>query len=131
MIPRIDKGTIEYTLRIGKSFHKETSRPCLRFLFETVEEFNYFHYLITIEHRQSEHEIQFKILGLSPKGITLPGNDRAKYSIDFFDLKGDYKIKVYKPGDTLNEFQIKISPNGNRLLREIKHKNPFLSVTII
>lgn len=131
MIPRIDKGTVEYTLRIGKSFHKETSKQCYRFLFETIEEFNYFHYLITIEHKQSDGEIHFKILGLRPKGITLPGNDKAKYSIDFFDMKGEYKIKVFKPGDTMNEFQIKISSKGVQVLRDIKQKKPFLSVSVL
>lgn len=131
MTPRINKGTIEYTVTIGKAFNRETNRECIRFFFQTFEEFTYFQYLISIQVEKNSGSINFHILGLKPKGVSLPSNGKASMPIDFYDLKGKYRIKIYKQGHSINDFEIKFLPKTIRLSRGIKQKTPFISVALI
>ncbi len=131
MTPRINKGTIEYTVTIGRAFNRETNRECIRFFFQTAEEFTYFQYLISIQVETDSSRINFHILGLKPKGVSLPSHGKASMPIDFYNLKGKYHIKIYKQGDSVNNFEIKFLPKTIRISREIKQKSPFVSVALI
>lgn len=128
MVPRVNKGNIEYHLTITKTFQKEEKKECVRFIFETTEEFSYFRYLISINHVVKDKEINFFLRGLQPKGMTMPGNGTAITSIDFFDLKGEYKVRIYKQGYSVNEFMLKFTTKAVKLTKGIKGKKKFIDV---
>jgi len=128
MMPRIDKGTIEYTLTVGKSIHRETHRECVRFCFETTEFFTHFQYRLSIDVEQSEQELRFNLLGLRTGGFTMPKAGKAEYEHDFFGLKGDYRVRVVKQGSTENEFLLRITPKTVRIVEEIRHPSPFIRI---
>lgn len=128
MVPRIDKGSLEYTLTVGRTVHRDSRRECVRFLFRTTEFFNHFQYKISIMVEEEEQELRFNLLGLRTGGFTLPQPGRAQYEHDFFDLKGDYRVRIVKQGNTVNDFLLRVSPKSLRVVEEIRQPSPFISV---
>lgn len=130
MFPRIDKGPIEYTLEITKAYNKDQQRDCIRFTFETTEEFSHFQYRIAIEPTTDDGRLSFRLKGLKTKGLTMPGAGRANSSVDLFDLNGEYGVVVAKPGDVANAFSMKVSRGKPRLTSDVTDGQPFLSVFV-
>lgn len=128
MVPRIDKGSIEYTLTIGKAIDRDSGRECVRFYFETTEFFTHFPYRISVAVERQEQEIRFNLLGLRTGGFTLPNAGKAESAHDFFDLKGDYHVRVLKQGNIENDFRLRITPKTVRILEDISHPSPFITV---
>lgn len=128
MVPRIDKGSVEYTLTVGKTIHHDSRRECVRFQFLTTELFNHFQYKISIMVEEEGQEIRFNLLGLRTGGFMLPQPGMAEYEHDFFDLKGDYRVRVIKQGNTENDFLLRVTQKSVRILEEIRHPSPFLIV---
>jgi hypothetical protein len=129
MFPRIDKGPIEYTLDVFPAYSTEKQRPCTRFLFRTIEEFNHFQYRISIEEKQEKGTLRFVLKGLKVKGL-LPGVGTAASEVDLFDLEGSYDVTVLKPGDISNSFRFSKGTTGLRLLENVAGEQPFLTVQI-
>jgi hypothetical protein len=129
MFPRIDKGPIEYTLTIGTAYNRDQQRDCVRFTFETSEEFSHFQYRIAIDEEISGNVLSFRLKGLKTMGLTLPGVGRARSSVDLFDLNGEYLVQVSKPGDVMNSFTMKINRNKPRIVEDVHDDQPFLVVT--
>jgi len=130
MFPRIDKGPIEYFLEIGKAYNTEARRECVRFHFQTIEEFNHFKYSISVVERSSDGKLTFILKGLTTGGLSLPGTGRAESKIDLFDLDGTYHVTVSKPGDVTNSFILKKENAVLHLIEDISDDSPFLDVTI-
>lgn len=130
MFPRVDKGTIEYRLTIQQALNKEKKRHCIRFTFQTTEEFTYFRYGITIDHELKKKEIHFYLRGLKTLGLTVPESGAAQSSLDLFDLGGEYKVTIHKQGASRNDFSIKISPAALKLLRDVHDKTPFIELDV-
>lgn len=129
MFPRIDKGPIEYTLEVFPAYSTETQRDCIRFRFQTTEEFSYFQYRITIDEKVEKNRLTFALRGLKTKGL-LPGVGSAETVVDLFDLKGNLDIDVVKPGDITNSFRMSIDENGPKLLKDVQTEDHFLEVLI-
>lgn len=131
MVPRIDKGSVEYRIFVGRAINEETKKECVRFYFETIEEFNYFHYVITIDHTTNGSSLDFYLLGLKPKGMSLPSNGHATRALDFYDLSGKFDVTVHKQGASINKFQVNITKKKIQLTQPIKQKSPFISVALV
>ncbi|MFZ1729255.1 MAG: hypothetical protein WBQ23_01400 [Bacteroidota bacterium] len=129
MFPRIDKGPIEYTLEVFPAYSTETSRDCIRFQFQTTEEFNHFQYHIVIEEKVEKGQLVFALRGLKAKDL-LPGVGVAQTAVDLFDLAGSYDVNVIKPGDISNSFRMKIGEQGPSLLNDVHESDHFLEVLI-
>lgn len=129
MFPRIDKGPIEYYLSIRPAYNAERRVECLRFTFETNEEFHHFQYLITIDHKISNGSIEFVIKGLKPRGMTMPGVGRAITEIDLFDLRGHYEVNVFKPGKIQNSFSFSVRNLKPKIQNGISNEEAFLQVS--
>lgn len=129
MFPRIDKGPIEYTLDVFPAYSTEKQRPCIRFLFRTIEEFNHFQYKISIDEQQEKGTLRFVLKGLRAKGL-LPGVGAAVSEVDLFDLEGSYHVTVLKPGDIANSFRFSNGTSGLRLLENVAGEQPFLTIHI-
>ena len=129
MFPRIDKGPIEYYLNIAQAFNTEKKRKCVRFTFQTNEEFHHFQYLITIDYTLQNGELGFVIKGLKPRGMTMPGVGPAVTSIDFFDLEGKFNISVSKPGQIVNSFVLSVKRLAPNILKDVSESDAFLQVS--
>ena len=130
MFPRIDTGPIEYLLSVSRAYNKEHRRECIRFSFATTAEFTYFQYQISIEEQFGNGELGFHLKGLKANGMTMPGYGKAESSVDLFDLKGEYTVKVYKPGDVVNSFLLKVGRSRMKLTEDIAENDKFLVVTV-
>ncbi|MFA6232582.1 MAG: hypothetical protein WC824_00165 [Bacteroidota bacterium] len=129
MFPRIDKGPIEYTLEVFPAYNTEKRRDCIRFRFQTTEEFNHFQYGIAIEDWMEKGHLVFALRGLKTKGL-LPGVGVAKSVLDLFDLDGSYDVDVIKPGDITNSFRMSFGQQGLRLVKGVQDNDHFLEVLI-
>jgi hypothetical protein len=129
MFPRIDKGPIEYHLNIAPAYNIEKREECVRFTFETHEEFHHFQYQITIDHEVRDGEIDFVIRGLKPRGMTMPGIGRAQSDIDLFGLNGKYTVRVEKPGHVVNNFAVAIRRLTPKIVDDVESDDTFLQVT--
>ncbi len=128
MFPRIDKGPVEYTLDMYPAIHEKTKTPCMRFHFETTEDFHHFRYNISIEHEVGKKSLRFVIKGLKPLIVALPEVGKAQVDVDFFDLAGEYDVTVQKPGKIVNTFRIAISFPSVRVLKDVTPVPAFLAV---
>ncbi len=128
MFPRIDKGPIEYFLTIKPAYNTEKRAECLRFEFETNEEFHHFEYMITIDYKIEDSTLDFTIKGLKPRGMTMPSVGRARTSIDLFDLKGKYDVTVAKPGQIQNSFTLSVRNLTPKILKDVPKGDSFLQV---
>ncbi len=129
MFPRIDKGPIEYRLEVFPAYSTETQRECIRFLFQTAEEFSHFQYRIAIEETFEKGRLVFALRGLKAKGL-LPGVGVAQTAVDLFDLHGSYDIEVIKPGDITNSFRMAVNEQVPRLLKDVLETDHFLEISI-
>jgi hypothetical protein len=129
MFPRIDKGPIEYYLSIRPAYNVEKREECLRFRFETNEEFHHFQYQITIDHKLDNGAMEFVIKGLKPRGMTMPGVGRAITEIDVFKLRGHYDVNVFKPGKVLNSFSFSVKNLKPKIQNGITNEEAFLQVS--
>ncbi|MAT40125.1 MAG: hypothetical protein CL946_11035 [Ectothiorhodospiraceae bacterium] len=129
MFPRIDKGPIEYYLLIAPAFNVEKQRECLRFTFQTNEEFHHFRYYIAIEHSIEDKKITFNLKGLKSAGMDMPAVGRAESNVDMFDLAGEYEVEVFKPGDIKNDFTIYVRSNKPKVSKDIENEDAFLMVS--
>jgi hypothetical protein len=130
MQPRIVKGNIEYSLDIFSAFHQGQKRDCIQFQFETKEEFSHFQYRIAIDEVVKGRIIDIHLRGLKTKGVFLPSSGKAEGSVCIFDLAGEYRVNVYKPGQHSNAFQIAVSQDAVKLLRPVKHDSTFLEIFV-
>ena len=130
MFPRIDKGPIEYFLKVERAINTEQKKECIRFRFQTIEEFHHFRYVISTEHKLKGNKIAIRLRGLKTEGLFLPAVGRAEGHIDFFDLKGEYEITVAKPGNVRTEFRIGITRKSIALLDSVASDDSFLHITI-
>jgi len=130
MYPRIDKGPIEYTLEIGKTYNRDQQRDCLRFRFRTVEDFLHFQYRLAIEERHGNNSLEFALRGLKTRGLTLPAAGKAEGDVDVFDLEGTYSITIIKPGNIKNSFSISVAGNHPSLVKGVEEENPFIELKL-
>ena len=128
MFPRIDKGPIEYSLDIRRAWNQKEKRECIRFRFETIEEFHHFQYEISVDNALRKGKIEFALRGLTTKGMLLPASGHAETVIDFCDLEGKYTVAVSKPGPITNEFLIHVPPKSVRIVDGIAADPSFLVV---
>ncbi len=130
MQPRIDKGPVGYKLRVYKAVNQKTLKPCTRFHFDSIEEFNHFQYLINHSAKQKDGRIEITLKGLTTKGLTLPGKGPASAEVDFYDLAGTYEVSVKKPGHQPVHFALKVTAATVTLLRDIDSSDSFISLFI-
>jgi hypothetical protein len=128
MFPRIDKGPVEYALKVHHAFNTEHQRPCVRFHFETTAEFTHFRYRISVDQRATKGGLLFALRGLRAGGLTMPGTGTAQADIDLFDLAGTYHVEVLKPGDVRTAFVIDIGADHIRLLDAPAEEGSFMIV---
>ncbi len=130
MFPRIDKGNIEYRLSIERAFNVEHQRNCVRFRFETVEEFHHFRYEISIDAERNGSALLFYLRGLKPRKLGMPGTGTALRLLDFFDLVGQYDIEVYKQNGEKNCCRVNVTPRRIAVINEVSGKDLFMDVSV-
>jgi hypothetical protein len=130
MFPRIDKGPIEYFLKVERAFNTEQKRECIRFRFQTIEEFHHFRYIISTDSKVKGNKIGIRLRGLKTQGLFLPAVGRAEGMIDFFDLKGEYDITIAKPGNVKTAFKLGVTPATVSLVDGSQGSGSFLHITM-
>ena len=130
MFPRIDKGHIQYFLQVERAFNVEEKKDCIRFRFQTFEEFHHFRYVISTEHKVKGSKIGIQLRGLKAPGLFLPAVGRAEGHIDFFGLKGEYEITISKPGNVKTGFRLSCTPKNIKILDGGPPRDSFLAITI-
>jgi hypothetical protein len=129
MFPRIDKGPVEYRLRIARAWNTEQQRECVRFSFRTEEEFHHFRYGISTEHTVKDGHITVHLRGLKTSALQMPGTGNAEADVDLFDLRGSYRVTVYKPGNVHAAFGLQVGPARLRLERSTPDGDAFLHIS--
>ncbi len=102
----------EYVLRIFHHLDERMNAKGVVFAVETVNVFTNFRYEVLLEDRRAENEITLKILGLHTPAMLMPGKGPAVGQREYFNLKGEYTVRVSKMGKEINEFLVAISPKN-------------------
>jgi len=129
MFQRIDKGLTEYVLLIARAYNAERKKSCVRFSFQTIEEFHHFRYDIQVDHSKTGQKLYFRLRGIQPKPYSLSEAGRAETFIDVFDLSGSYSVSITKPGKITNQFSLDIQHGNIQVLRPVEGKPVFMEVT--
>ncbi len=127
MFPKVDRGPIEYILKVRRMRVPQDNAECVRFEFLTTEEFQHFRYEISIEHNSIKRSLNFYLRGLKAKGL-LPASGSASGTVDLPDLEGEYRVLVEKPGQIRNECSINVSQNRIILLSDFPQDSAFIRI---
>ena len=120
-MPKVRKdAAVEYQLIISPK--KSEEAPSFVFTLRTVEEFQSFQYLISVDTIIREEQIRFDIRGLKTPGVNLPRSGPATFSKEFSHLMGRYEIVVSKPDGQENSFLINVRGNSAAIERMPRKK---------
>ncbi|RCK71901.1 MAG: hypothetical protein IGBAC_0701 [Ignavibacteriae bacterium] len=91
------------------TLHDETlKKNFVVFRIETEQEFENFRYEIDVNVFHKQNEIIFRMRGLKPTKINLPGGGRAFFEKKFENLQGNYRIEIIGINKKVNNFEINI-----------------------
>jgi len=102
----------------------------VRFAFETVEEFHYFRYELSINFERKDNGLFFYLRGLKPKKLGMPGTGTAQRSFDFFDLLGKYDIEVHKQNGKKNSCRVHVTPRRITIIGKMSGDDLFMDVSV-
>jgi hypothetical protein len=125
--PRIAKSPTEYRLSIKPGYDEQ--KKMLLFVLETVQEFSSFQYELVIEERMSNDSLTFRIQGLRPQLVAMPGSGTAQFRKEYYGLKGIYSLDIIRQDGTKNRFKLQITDLKVEILRRVK-KGKFVEVQV-
>lgn len=125
-------GTTEkaniFNLFISSKYNELSKKYITTFRLETSQTFTTFRYEIDVEETFHENHITFKLIGLKTPRLLIPGGGPATFEKEYASLKGKYLLKIIGIDERENIFEINISKNKIKLLKEPK-KN-FININI-
>ena len=103
-----ENKNILYDIYIFTKYNETLKKRYLVFRIETVQEFENYRYDIEVNVFQKNNEIIFRMRGLKPAKVFLPGGGKAKFEKEFEELQGNYKIEIIGINKKVNNFEINI-----------------------
>ncbi len=118
-IVKTDQGN-ELNLFISSIYDDLKKKQITTFRLETTQIFTVFKYEIDVEETFRNNQITFKLVGLKPPKLLIPGSGPATFEKEYTSLNGDYILKIIGIDKRENVFEINITKNKIKILREPK-----------
>ncbi len=124
----INPSEILYNLHIFRLHDSTLKKYFVVFRIETEQEFENYKYEIDVNVLRKGSEIIFRMRGLKPSQIYLPGGGKAYFEKKFENLQGNYKIKIIGINKQVNDFEINIVGD---LIKIVSYpKESFLNIQV-
>lgn len=120
--------SVLYNLHIFTQYDDTLKKNFIVFRIETVKEFENYVYEIDVNFFQRGNELIFRMRGLKPIKIYLPGGGRAFYEKKIECLQGNFKVEIIGINKKVNSFEININDD---LVKIITYpRDSFLNIQV-
>lgn len=117
-----------YNLYIYPQHDDVLAKVFVVFRIETVKEFENYKYEIDVNFFRRGNELIFRMRGLKPTKIYLPGGGKAFFEKKFENLQGNFKVEIIGINKKINSFEINIHDD---LIKIITYpKDSFLNIQV-
>lgn len=117
-----------YNLHIFTHYDSLLNKTFVVFRIETVREFEIYKYEIDVNFFQRGNELIFRMRGLKPAKLYLPGGGKAFFEKKLEKLQGNFKVEIIGINKKINSFEINVQED---LIKIITYpKEPFLNIQV-
>lgn len=100
--PMKKESEIEFNCRMF--FHRDSTKgnQKYRFMIETIKQFSFMNYELTVKANKTKKNIDISIIGLTARNDYLSQVQPAYANVDFEELYGEYTVNIIKQDGSIN-----------------------------